>query len=360
MKVAILGSGRSYHATRWANGLAGLGVDVLFITIHGVERPLDEAVAVYRLGGGRKYEYPIAAFRAASLLARTKPDLVHAHYATGYGVMGRLCGFRPLIVSVYGADVFDFPNRSILHHRILGSVLTGATKVLSTSHAMARQCTSTYPALPSPEVTPFGVDLDRFSPAEDREAEGEGLRVAVVKKLEPKYGIDILLEAVHLLVSRNEIPEISVNIVGDGQQRERLEAMAERLDIDSNVRFLGRLPNAQVPAILKSADVAAVASRSESFGVAAVEAQACGVPVIASSVGGLPEVVEDGVSGVIVQKEDPEALARALVELHEDRARLRRMGQAARDRVRKHYDWSRNLRHMVDIYRSVLEVEASE
>ncbi len=176
MTVMILGSGKSYHSTRWANALVDAGISVTFVTVHRVRRPLNDSVEVVELPAVGKISYLHQAPRVRALVKQVQPDVLHSHSAGGYGFLGRACGYVPWIVSVYGWDVYDVPLRSPLH-RAVKFLLRRPNRVLATSHAMADQVKAVYPDLPRPSVTPFGVDTDLFSPGPSKEGTGEQSRV---------------------------------------------------------------------------------------------------------------------------------------------------------------------------------------
>ena len=228
-----------------------------------------------------------------------------------------LSGFKPTLLSVWGSDVFDFPRESAIKRRLLVWNLGRATAVASTSRVMATQVQALTPERHGIAVTPFGVNLDRFAPAPGREA-ARPLTLGIVKTLAHKYGVDLLLQAFAALLSDQEVtarqPDLRLRIVGDGPQRADLQALAQQLQILPRVDFTGAVPHEEVPAALHSFDIYAAPSRmdSESFGVAVVEASACALPVVVSDVGGLPEVVLNGLTGLVVPREDVPALHQAL------------------------------------------------
>jgi len=355
MKVMMLASGKSYHATRWANALVERGIGIIFVSVHALVRPLDDRVIHVDLGGNGRIAYLTSLNRLRHLIKQHAPDLVHSHSAGGYALMGAMCGFKPWIVSVYGADVYEVPGKSVFHHVAVGELLKRADRLLSTSHAMADRVAVEYPFLPPATVTPFGVDTDRFRMSEKNKLRSV-MRIALVKKLEVKYGVDILIETFQNVANDQRLP-IELHIVGEGSKREELEAQAIQTSCADRIFFHGALPNSDVPAFLNSCDLFVVPSRfeSESFGVAAVEAMACGLPVIASDVGGLPEVVQHGLTGLIVPKEDVEALADAIMLLATDSDLRQTYGEAARWRVERLYDWRRNVEQMIEVYRATLD-----
>jgi glycosyltransferase involved in cell wall biosynthesis len=206
-------------------------------------------------------------------------------------------------------------------------------------------------------VTPFGVDLTKF-----RRLSGPSLFsagdtvIGTVKALETKYGIEYLIRAFKIL--RGALPSTPVKllIVGSGSQKEHLESLVRDLGVWQDTRFVGPVAHDRVPEYLNMLDIAVMASvqDSESFGVSVIEASACCKPVVVSDVGGLPEVVEDGVTGLVVKAKSEEAIAAALERLVLDPDLRTRMGEAGRDRVRRLYDWNVNVEQMLGIYTDVI------
>ena len=353
MKIMILGSGRSYHATRWADSLANEGIDVIFVTQHKVERPLGAGIKVVQLPFSSKLGYVLNSMAVKRIITKELPDIVHAHYASGYGglaslsVTGQLR--RRFIISVYGSDIFDFPHISVLHKIILNRILKSAHVILSTSETMADEIVKLFPNFERPTVTPFGVDVNAFCPLSCGAPSSAVFRVGIVKKLEQKYGLDVLLYAIKWFVE-NVTENISLSIVGEGSEKEKLVGLAVALGLEKRVKFIGGIPNSKVPSVLQSLDVFVVPSRYESFGVAAVEAMACGIPVIVSNVGGLPEVVQHQVSGMIFQNEDYVELGELLSEMFSSTELRARLAINARKRVKELYNWNLNLKQMINIY----------
>lgn len=353
MKILILGSGKSYHATRWANALAQRGIEVGFASVHKFERPFDDKVKLFQLSTKGYKGYLLDVPKLKSVIKDWQPDILHAHFATGYGFMARMCGFKTRIVSIYGSDIYEFPYKSVLHKTVLAFNLTGASRILSTSESMADEYLTVYPAKQRPIVTPFGVDIDLFKPLPKTLKEDQ-FTIGIVKKMEKKYGVDVLLKAVAKLKTMTD-KALKLNIVGTGSQKQELESLARDLGIENITTFYGAINNTEVPTFLSQQDVFVVPSRfdSESFGVAAVEAQACAVPIIVSNVGGLPEVVKHEVTGLVIDKENPDELAQALLQLCNDKELREKFGQAGRERVKSLYDWNQNVAQMIDIYTQV-------
>lgn len=340
MKVVFLAAGNSVHTVKWVNEFAHRGHDVHLITLHPPERdPVCKRVKIHTLPFAPPSGYYLNAPILRRLLREIKPDIVNAHHAAGYGTLARLSGFHPILLSVWGSDVFDFPMKSPLHRSLIRKNLRIADQIASTSHVMKRQVERLIdPSCPI-EVIPFGVDCEIFQPTRrERHAENEPIRIGTVKTLAPKYGIDYLIRAFAII--RKRLPRRArLIIAGDGPQREQLQRLTDSLGVTGDVEFLGRVPHAIVPEVLNSLDIFAALSTFESFGVAVVEASACELPVVVSNVGGLPEVVCDGVTGFVVPPRDPESAAEKIMELMSDRELRHVMGKNGRKFVLSQYDW---------------------
>src|SRR5215472_16437268 len=269
MRLCLLADASSVHTQRWAVALSERGHDVTVLSL----RPADLGpVLVVHLSPPAalsKLGYLAVSNRVRALLDQIRPDLLHAHYASSYGLLGAVSGFHPYIVSAWGADVFDFPRRLPLHAWVVRYNLRSADVVASTSRFMKREV-QRY-TNKDVCVTPFGVDTAQFTPAPAAECGGrEGVTIGLVKALEEKYGVGVLVDAFELLARRH--PEVRLTIVGRGSKRASLDAAIERSPFNSRMRLMPAVPHPQVPELLRQMDVFAVPSvaDSESFGVAAI------------------------------------------------------------------------------------------
>jgi len=284
-------------------------------------------------------------------IAAFNPDIVHAHYATSYGLLGALSGFHPFVLSVWGSDVYGRPKLSPLHKIILKWNLSKADKILSTSMVMARK-TNLYTSK-NIELTPFGVDLSLFK-KNNTENNKNCFIIGNVKSLQPIYGIDILIKAFKLIVLQNPDIELKLEIVGKGSEENKLKRLTEDLEIQDKVDFIGFIDHSNLPQYYNSFNVAVFLSNKESFGVSAIEAMACECPVVVSDAEGFTEVVSHEHNGFIVPKQNPEAAAVAIQKFIDDPFLSAKMGAAGRKQVEKLYDWNENVKKMMSIYRDIL------
>jgi type III pantothenate kinase len=202
-------------------------------------------------------------------------------------------------------------------------------------------------------VVPCGVDLDLFAPDGSRRRRRAGMRrVLCLGRLVQRKGIGNVIEALA------GIPDTELVVAG-GPRREdlaadpeaqRLRAVAERHGVADRVDLCGRVSRTDLPALMRSADVVVCAPWYEPFGIVPLEAMACGVPVVASAVGGMIDTVVDGVTGVHIPPRDPDRLAGVLRGLLDDPQRRKEFGQAGVRRARRLYDWGRVATATLDVY----------
>jgi L-malate glycosyltransferase len=366
MKILFLANAADIHTVRWVNTLTDREHEV-HLAFNFDHKPKDNKISQKVIQHRLKYSgtkaYFMNAFELRRLFKKIKPDIVNAHYASGYGTLARLAKINQLILSVYGSDVYDFPYQSKLRMNIIKKNLLYATKIASTSHCMANQVNRLLgPVKVDITVTPFGVDTEIFSSRKKYKNNGK-IYIGNIKKFDPKYGITDLIKAIKVLkedLEKNGLVDISNNIIvpiyGDGIQKDEIISLIDRLQLNDTVELKGRIPNSEVPMALKKMNIFCVASvnDSESFGVAAVEAMAMELPVVATDVDGFKEVVEDGITGIIVERKNVQALANALRKLVLDPTLCETMGKAGRKRVLKMYDWKDNVGVMEGLYNEVI------
>jgi glycosyltransferase involved in cell wall biosynthesis len=204
-------------------------------------------------------------------------------------------------------------------------------------------------------VIPCGVDLDHFRRDGPVARRSRRPRVVVVSRMVERKGIGNVIEAVA------GVPGVELVVAGgpapaalrDDPEARRLQALAERVGVADRVQLLGGVDRAVLPALLRSADVVACCPWYEQFGMVAVEAMACGVPVVASAVGGLAETVQDGVTGLHVPPRRPDRIALAVAELMADPGRRRCMGAAGVSRARR-YGWDRIADEVLEVGRALV------
>ena len=363
MRLLLLGDPNSVHTIKWAKSLAKNNIEIVIFglgdltvddyrNISNIKVKTLNQVITRDEGAFGKLKYLKALTRVKNIIKVFKPDVVHSHYATSYGLLGALSSFSPFVLSVWGSDVFSFPHKSFLHKVMLKYNLKKADKILSTSHIMAKE-TKLY-TNKNIEVTPFGIDIEQFKPTYTKEElfDKNDIIIGTVKTLEDKYGIEYLIKAFKILVDKYPKLPLKLLIVGGGSLDKELKESTKELNIDKVTIFTGNVPFIEVPKYHNMLSVSV--SNSESFGVAIIEASSCAKPVVVANVGGLPEVVEDGVSGFVVPPRDSEATAKAIEKLILNKKLRIDIGNNGRGRVNKLYNWDNNVKQMINIYKEIL------
>lgn len=223
--------------------------------------------------------------------------------------------------------------------------------IITVSQASARGIAADFRISPRDlRVIPNGVDIDRFRPLDGREREPDRL-VSTISANAPLKGLPVLLEAVARLRLRR--PAARLTVIGQDGHPAVVKQLRE-LALGDAVRFTGRISTEEIIEEYARASIAIVPSLYEGFGLPAIEAMACQVPVVSSDAGALPEVVgDDARAGVLVPPGDSVRLAAVLEELLSQPRRLRTMGEAGRERVRARFTWRHAAERVVEVYREV-------
>lgn len=361
MNIVLLANAASIHTIQWVTYMtkAGVKVSVIFQDEKGQEFPDD--IPVYLTPYKGNLGYFLNVFFVKKILKNIKPDLIHAHYASGYGTLAKLVDYHPYILSVWGSDIYDFPYKSKLHHWLVQKNLYAADKLSSTSHCMMAQTLKIAPKLSPFDVVSFGVDIHKFIAVE--KSNKNEIVIDTVKILSGKYGIDLSIKSFSILkkklsISHAEIAsKLRLRIVGGGELKPILKRLSCKLDIDDVTAFVGKVFHVQAPSELNKLDIYVALSRldSESFGVAIIEAGAVKIPTVVSNVGGLPEVVQDQKTGFVVPKENPEAAAEVLEFLVLNEQERLKIGENAQIFVNENFTWESCVEKMLIFYRELLE-----
>ena len=247
-------------------------------------------------------------------------------------------------------------------------VVAAANALVANTDAEAASLVSLYDACPDiVHVVSPGVDLYTFTPGQGRSAArdfvglpNDALVVSFVGRIQPHKGPEVLIRATSELVKHSPLlrHKLIVNIIGGAsgantEEVDRLKELATWLAIDDVVRFSPPVPRADLAQWYRAADLVVVPSYSESFGLVALEAQACGTPVVATAVGGLRTAVADGISGVLVDGHDPKAWSSVIARLLQEPQRRVLLSMGAIEHA-SHFGWDATARGTLDIYDLVI------
>jgi glycosyltransferase involved in cell wall biosynthesis len=352
-KVAGI-SGSENHLLLLLPALRARGHDVRLVMLHE-EEPGAEELAVRLARAGVPVERlrmraavdPILLGQLVRSLRRDRPDIVHTHlvHADFHGLpAGRLARVPVLVSTKHGFNPFRGGRTFAAADR---GVARLADVHIAISAGLARYLAEREGFDETGfEVVHYGIEAAPPAPPPPSEP-----RLVVVGRLIPIKGHAVLLEA--FARAREKVAGLSLSVAGEGPLDQELRATARRLELGDAVSFLGRV--SPVAPALEEAAIVVVPSLGEGFGMVALEAMERGRAVIASDVGGLPEIVEEGTTGLLVPPADPVALAQAIAELAADPARAAELGSAGRRRALAAFSQDRCTDRIEELYRTALE-----
>jgi N-acetyl-alpha-D-glucosaminyl L-malate synthase BshA len=289
-------------------------------------------------------------------------DLLHAHYAIPHAISAYVArqvlgpSAPAIVTTLHGTDITLVGNDpSFLPLTRFSIVESDAVTTPSAWLAEATYRNLDVPRERTIDVIPNFVDTRHFTPAagEPRAGEARPATLVHVSNFRSLKRVDDVIAI--FAEARRRAPEraMTLRLVGDGPEHERIRGLVQAADLDEVVQFLGE--RTDLPAVLRGADLFLLPSESESFGLAALEAMSCGVPVIASRVGGVPEVVIDGETGLLAPVGDVSAMAAHVVRLLADAPLRARLGQAARRRAETVFPLEATVSKYEDLYRRLLK-----
>ena len=278
------------------------------------------------------------------------PDIIHAHYISSYGLLGYLSGFKPFILSAWGSDVYYFPKKSPVHRFIIKYLISKAEIVCSSSKVMAKLINKNFKRK-DVVVVPFGVDVERFKPANKKP---KNFIVGTIKSIEKHNNIDCLIDAAKILKEEYK-KDIKFVITGKGTLLEMMQQKVRDYNLQNSIKFLGFVKHENIVDKYSSLSIFIAMSIRESFGVSILEAAACGIPSITSNVGGLVEVNLHNKTGKVIEANDPQKLADEINFLYNNDEIRNKMGSYARQRVVKEFTWKDNVNKMLEVYKTLNE-----
>lgn len=297
------------------------------------------------------------------LLWKERPDLIHAHWVLPQGlvaVIAKLFYKVPVITTAHGGDAFAL--RGSLMGRLKRFVLRRSDAWTSNTRATSNAFRQDF-LPPKLHIIPMGVDVKHFHSGQRvslrRKLPKNEFLILFVGRLVEKKGVDDLLSALSLLP-----PELRCRttswVVGDGECRTRLQKYAESLGISDKTRFWGHISNHLLPNFYAAADLFVVPSietasgDTEGQGVVLLEAFAARLCVVATRIGGISEVVTEGVTGILVQPQNPQQLAAAMENLLRNGTLRTELAENAYAKVDRYYGWEKIAKELEDLYRSII------
>jgi len=309
----------------------------------------DNQLAAYVVAWQQAMEEAIADFQ---------PDVIHAHHVWVTPYVAHLTGL-PYIVSCHGTDLMGF-EKGPRYKEMALTAAKNSDAIIAISRQVQADAVEAY-QVPIEQVpliwNGFGSDIFKIIPEATKESVlaefglggADKPLVSFVGKFTNFKGIDVLLEAA--AIYEEAIPGVQTVLIGHGVLWEEMHSLRDELGLE-NVHFLGHQPQPTVARIYNAADVSIVPSRIEPFGLVAVEALACGTPVVATNAGGLPDFINSEV-GALVPMEDPVSLAKAIIHEIENGTKATK-GVYANEYAFENFTWTQQVARMIELYNSAL------
>jgi glycosyltransferase involved in cell wall biosynthesis len=385
MRVLHISSARAFgggerHLSDLAHGLAGRGHEVFVALAH--DSPLRERLTA--IPPQNVFTLPLrnaldlgSALKLARLARALQVEIIHAHVARDYTLASFAARLASFTARRASSAVRRMPSaRLVITRHVLFPLsrahrlaLSNVSRIIAVSEAVARSLRAQRIFDEDKiRVVPNGIDVRLYEHARDefqreRNAARRPLRVGILGELNEVKGQEDFVRAAAVVTEKFD-DEVEFLIAGGdasrgGEYRALVERLVAELNLGEHVRFVGRLDGDEVTRFLTSLDLFVSASRSEAFGMAMVEALACGVPVVATATEGATGIVEEGVTGSLVPVGDVRALAATVAALLEDEGRRRELGAQAREVARKRFDLERMVDATEHVYAEALGREST-
>lgn len=290
------------------------------------------------------------------VLKKIKPDIVHAQ-TVGMGIPGYFAKTflkKPYLIWGHGSEVY-YPMLVIKFIYIFKLVLKNADAVIALTEDMKKAIKKIYNR--DVLVIPNGIDLEKFKDLskvtlrKGWKIEDEEKILTFVGTLRPFKGVEYLIRAMKIIRQKNA--DARLMLVGNGENREKLEKLVKELILEEYVRFIGKVQNEEVPEYMVASDIFILPSLSEGFPVTVLEAMASGLPIIVTRVRGLQEIIKDGENGFLVEPKNPEQIAEKVLMLLEDEELRERISRNNKKRVND-YSWESIVERVEEVYQSYL------
>jgi glycosyltransferase involved in cell wall biosynthesis len=308
-----------------------------------------------------KFQLPffMLAFLFSTIKETKHFDIVHCHWSIA-GLIGVIIGRlfkKKVVLMVHGAEVFVLGENPVLKF-----VLKNVDFFISNSTFTQKKTLAVYPQKNHIVISP-GVDIKRFYP----QNKIPGLRkmldifedeifVLAIGKFIPRKGFEYLLEAFHIVVNQKKIKNIKLRIGGRGPLKPKYEKLIDKYSLNSFVTFLGYIKDKDIPSYYSEADIFVLPSivddkgDTEGLGVVSLEANACKTPVIGSKVGGILDVITDGMNGYFVEQKNSQQLAEKIIKLADSRELRTMMGEKGRHIVEQNFNWDNISKRIIEVY----------
>jgi glycosyltransferase involved in cell wall biosynthesis len=366
MRICYLANASSIHTKKWVSFFVNKKHEVHLISFENatIDGAFVHVLKLPVLVKNATYPFKLASvYRIQALIRKMNPEILHAHFATNYGVFGALCNFHPFIITAWGSDILANPGA-----RLLSKIKMPIAKfALSKADAITCDAKHMKEAMKKLWISPekihlihFGIDTKNFGPTlKDKKLTAkleinDSPTVISLRNLDPLYDVESLIKSAPLVLK--EIPKTKFMIAGKGSEEKRLKKLAKSLGISDNVNFIGLIQNEELPKYLNVMDIYVSMSLSDAgISASTAEAMACGLPVVVTDVADNNKWIEDGVNGFLIQIKDSKSLAEKIIYLLKNEDIRKQFGKINRKIIEDRNDYYKEMGKMEDIYEQLVQ-----
>lgn len=304
-----------------------------------------------------------AILQAMRVVIKENISVIHCH-----GSMSSLCGYiikklfkKKLVITVQGGDIGDYPESTGGFCGVLKPVirtyLGAADAITCVSTHLVGVAINKFGAK-NIKLIPNGVDMSMFKSTDDKETFKKNLNIEEkriiisVSRLTPKNGIDYLIRAFPEILAR--FSDTRLILLGGGKQEEEIKKLKRELGVQDKITLIDHVPHAEIKKYLSIADVFIRPSLDEGFGIAFIEAMACGIPVIGTNVGGIPDIIKNNENGIIIEPRNEKQIINSILNLLNNKDLAEKLSAKGHEYVKKQFNWDNIYKKMKSVYEEVI------
>jgi len=365
MRICYLANASSIHTRKWVRYFVEKGHEIHVIsfengwiegtTVHKLKLPVLVKSATFPL---KLISIP----RMKALIRSIKPDVLHAHYVTNYGFFGALCNYKPLVLTALGSDILSVQTESPLIGGIKKLIKTYVAKkadiVTADSRSLMKEIINLGVPVEKIKFVSHGVSLKEFNPNKKSSLFKKTLKipptcqvVTSTRNLEKVYDVETLIKAIPNVIKTK--PNVHFLIIGEGTQKRYLQKIADDLNLQKHVTFVGSIPNEEVAEFLANSDIYVSTSLSDSTSVSLLEAMAAQLPVVVTDIEGNREWIKNGENGFVIPKSNPDLLAEKIDVLLGEEKTAEKFGVCNRKIVEEKANYDKEMAKVERIYERI-------
>jgi len=352
MKICYLADSESIHTKRWCEHFIAKNYEVFLISfkekcnINGVNFQYVNAGKLSVKGGN--WKVLLKANFIKKIIKKIDPDVVHAHYATSYGIVGAVVNIHPYIITALGSDILLSPKNSLIYRLLLKFAFKRADWITVMADHMKSAMAIIGDFDDKTDVVPFGIDTKLFN-SNNRKLADNDFIITSTRNFEDVYNIPHLLNAVAQI--KDQIPNLKLNLIGEGTKRPEIEKLVRKLELSHITKFFGRIPQPKIVEILNYSNVFVTVSLSDGNNISLNEAMACGVFPIATDISANSQWIEHNENGFLVSINDVDQLASLLLRSYNNFESLFNKSFVINQKIiADKADWYKNLQIVEDKY----------